>query len=65
MAAVGRLRVRGASQVLQVCAAGERVLRGSSMRGLAVVESKGTQTVGVAVDEAGKIAAVGWVCWSV
>ena len=35
------------------------------MRGLAVVESKGTQTVGVAVNEAGKIAGVGWVCWSV
>ena len=35
------------------------------MHGLAVVESKGTQTVGVAVDEAGKIAGVGWVCWSV
>ena len=29
------------------------------MHGLAVVESKG---VGVAVDEAGKIAGVGWVC---
>lgn len=56
---VGRLRIRGASQVVQVCSNGERYLRGAAMRNLAVINAKEANTVGVVVDEAGKIAGVG------
>ena len=59
---VHRLRIRNASQVVTVCAKGERVLRGGEMGSVAVVEreeEKG-RGVGVVVDEGGKIAAVGY-----
>ena len=58
-AIVGRLRIRGGSQVVQVCSNGERSLRGAAMRNLAVINAKETDTVGVVVDNAGKIAGVG------
>lgn len=49
--------------MVQVCAAGERALRGAAMRNVAVLEAKGAQSVGLAVDEEGRIAGVGWA-WS-
>lgn len=59
---VHRLRIRNASQVVTVCAKGERVLRGGEMGSVAMLEreeGKG-RGVGVVVDEGGKIAAVGY-----
>ena len=56
---IGRLRIRGASQVVQVCSNGERSLRGSAMRNLAIINAEETNTVGIVVDETGKIAGVG------
>ena len=60
---VHRLRIRNASQVLTVCARGERVLRGVAMSHVSVVERREGETgggVGLVVDHEGKIAAVGY-----
>ena len=59
MSAAGahRLRVRNAAQIVTVCSRGERVLRGSEMGKVAILEGGGG--VGLAVDASGKIAAVG------
>ena len=55
-AVVHRLRVRNAAQVVTVCSRGERVLRGTEMGQVAVLEGGG---LGIVVDSSGKIAAVG------
>ncbi|XP_041379330.1 LOW QUALITY PROTEIN: probable imidazolonepropionase [Gigantopelta aegis] len=54
------LRVRGASQIVQVCANGEKVLRGAAMKEIAVLEGEGGRGVGVVVSKAGSITAVGY-----
>lgn len=55
------LRVRGASQIVQVCANGENVLRGAAMKEIAVLEGEGGRGVGVVVSKDGSITAVGCV----
>ena len=55
------LRVRGASQIVQVCTNGEKVLRGAAMKEIAVLEGEGGRGVGVVVSQDGRIAAVGCV----
>ena len=60
---VHRLRIRNASQVLTVCARGERVLCGIAMSHVSVVERREDEKgggVGLVVDLEGKIAAVGY-----
>ncbi len=59
------LRVRGASQIVQVCKAGERVLVGSAMKEIAIlkeeiIDSK-NRTVGVIVNSNGRIESLGFV----
>ena len=55
------LRVRGASQIVQVCTNGEKVLRGTAMKEIAVLEGEGGRGVGVVVSQDGRITAVGCV----
>ncbi|XP_045602226.2 probable imidazolonepropionase [Procambarus clarkii] len=54
-----KLLVRGASQVVQVAAAGEKVKLKSAMSQLAVVRATKDQGVSIAVDKDGRVAAVG------
>ncbi len=53
------LRVRNAAQVVLVCRQGERLLKGSQMQNIAVLEADGARGVGVVIGTDGKIAAVG------
>ena len=59
------LRVRGASQIVQVCRAGERVLVGSAMKEVAILKEEildnKNRTVGVVVNERGRIESLGFV----
>ena len=59
---VHRLRIRNAAQIVTVCSRGERVLRGGEMGSVAVLEREdgSGRGLGVVVDAAGKIAAVGF-----
>ncbi|XP_019855779.1 PREDICTED: probable imidazolonepropionase [Amphimedon queenslandica] len=56
----GLLRVRGASQVVQVCREGEKVLRGASMKDIAVIQGENGRGVGLVVDGNGLIADLGF-----
>ena len=53
------LRVRSASQVVQVCGGGERALRGDAMKNIAVLQGENGRGVGLVVDENGLIADLG------
>ena len=57
-----RLRIRNATQVVTVCAKGERMLRGGEMASVALLEREEGEGrgVGVVVDGNGKISAVGY-----
>ena len=56
----GPLRIRGASQIVQVCKEGEKVLRGAAMKSIAILQEEGDRKVGVVVDEKGRIASIGY-----
>ena len=57
----GLLRVRGASQVVQVCREGEKVLRGASMKDIAMLRGENGRGIGLIVDGNGLIADLGCV----
>ena len=59
MPATHLLRIRHASQVVLVCFKGQKVLVGSEMKNIAILESSG-RGFSVAVDNFGMIAAVGF-----
>ncbi len=54
------LRLRNAAQVVMVCSNKERVLRGTEMQTVAVLDSGPSKGLSVAVDMEGVIAAVGF-----
>lgn len=55
-----RLRIKNASQVVLVCANGERVLKGTAMQDIVTLEASGDMGLSVVVDGEGNIAAVGY-----
>ena len=59
------LRIRGASQIVQVCKENERVLVGSAMKRVAILKEEivgsKKRSVGVVVNGEGKIDSLGWV----
>ena len=62
------LRVKNAAQVVMVCQKGEKMLAGSQMQNVVILESDGGRGVGVVVGTNGRIAAVGYneeVSWSI
>ncbi len=54
------LRVRNAAQVVMVCRRGEKMLKGSQMQDIAILEADGARGVSVVVGSNGRIAAVGY-----
>ncbi len=54
------LRLRNAAQVVMVCSNKERVLRGTEMQTVAVLDSDPSRGLSVAVDMEGVIAAIGF-----
>lgn len=54
------LRVRNAAQIVTVCSNQERVLKGSEMKKVAILESTTNRGLSIAVNKAGEIAAVGF-----
>ena len=54
------LRIRRASQIVMVCSSGERVLKGTAMKKLAILEATPTRALSVAVNKDGLIAALGF-----
>lgn len=54
------LRVRNAAQVVMVCRHGEKMLKGSQMQSVAVLEADGARGLSVVVGSDGRIAAVGF-----
>ena len=61
------LRICNASQVVMVCAKGEKMLQGASMQNVVVLEAPDSGGLSVVVDSMGRIAAVGgdkevWLC---
>ena len=56
----GLLRIKGASQIIQVCKEGEKVLRGAAMKSIAILQDEGDRKVGVVVDKKGRIASIGY-----
>lgn len=55
-----RLRIKNASQVVLVCANGEKLLKGTAMQDIVTLEASGDQGLSVVVDGKGNIVAVGY-----
>lgn len=56
----GKLRIRGAIQLVQVCNNGERLLKGAKeMNKLAIMEGERDRTLGIVVDQNGLIKDIG------
>ena len=55
------MRIRGATQIVQVCREGEKLVKGSAMRQLAILKEDLGRKLGLVVDKDGKVDSIGFV----